>query len=605
MALRTLGQDDFSAGMVRGIARHLMPSNSAYTITDALLDDDGAIYRRGGSVYKSSSAFAGALRFLWDGYLPAVGLRTLVGYSTAFGILSPSDDATVVAMAGGGVSEPKVAVQVADVLMIGGGTIYAGSQKSASYSTGTVTTTLNSATVTGAGGTLWSANVDAGMLIEISGDTQRFYVVKSVDSNTQITLTEPYIGTAAAGQTYVASAFKTAPATTPSSTTRGFLAADFYAVVAGRLLAAIGNRLYMSKAINPANGRSRWQEWNTYDFHDFPEGTQIVGVFAVRDRALVFTTGGVWVLSGLALEIVDAAGNPQHRKEQISSDIVLWGAPGVAQVANTLVVPATDGVYLMDGISPPVQLTQSIARFYRDYVRGSNKPGGATVYRSHLFLPVLSSANAVVEHLVCRLDRPVKTRQGQVFPWTRLAGHGGNVTALASRAVTGANRAPKLLGAGADSRCLDLSSFFEPSAAVKNDADATTHKLIVETRDFRTGRQGVQNTVTRARLRYVLLDAASDNPGVIFYYSTGKLQGDAAVWGTGVWGSFTWADSALGEYVLAAGVAPEDDGREPYTWASFSARAEFVRFRIESSGPCATFTVRELELAVRDNNLSW
>lgn len=49
----TISQDDFSAGMVRDIAQELIPANGAYDLVNALLDEDGNPYRRGGTAYKS------------------------------------------------------------------------------------------------------------------------------------------------------------------------------------------------------------------------------------------------------------------------------------------------------------------------------------------------------------------------------------------------------------------------------------------------------------------------------------------------------------------------------------------------------------------------
>ena len=56
------------------IKRAVDHSDGRYTvdnIVDGLLDDDGSVYRRGGSRYKSNAEFSsGGLRLLWDGFLP-------------------------------------------------------------------------------------------------------------------------------------------------------------------------------------------------------------------------------------------------------------------------------------------------------------------------------------------------------------------------------------------------------------------------------------------------------------------------------------------------------------------------------------------------------
>jgi hypothetical protein len=75
----------------------------------------------------------------------------------------------------------------------------------AEYTTGTVTATNASATVTGSG-TSWSANLVAGMYFRIDatgvGDSSKWYQISSVDSNTQITLTAVYGEATSAGENY-------------------------------------------------------------------------------------------------------------------------------------------------------------------------------------------------------------------------------------------------------------------------------------------------------------------------------------------------------------------------------------------------------------------
>lgn len=71
------------------------------------------------------------------------------------------------------------------------------------YSTGTVSVTNGSATVTGSG-TSWAANLAAGDFICLRGLGKGYYEIQSVDSDTQITLTSNYAGTTESGQSYYA-----------------------------------------------------------------------------------------------------------------------------------------------------------------------------------------------------------------------------------------------------------------------------------------------------------------------------------------------------------------------------------------------------------------
>jgi hypothetical protein len=183
-------QTDFSAGAFQGVARHLIPRNGLYEAINSLLDDSGSIYKRGGSAYLSTAEAAtnGLPLFLFDGYLSA-GRRTFWADASAFGVLDGTD--APLNLGGGGVTGPRRGVVIGGVLIVDG-KLYAGSLKTANYSTGTISVTQGSAVITGSG-TTWNTLVDVGMLLQVAA-TGRYYVVKSVDSTTQITLTEAFEG---------------------------------------------------------------------------------------------------------------------------------------------------------------------------------------------------------------------------------------------------------------------------------------------------------------------------------------------------------------------------------------------------------------------------
>lgn len=176
-ALRTrYTQGDFSAGMNRDVAPALIPDSGTYDLVNALLDEDGNPYRRGGTEYQSKEGMGSAgLTWVWSGYLLG-GPRTIFANGSDFGVLG-SDDESIVNLGGVGLSAPKQSAVIEDLLYIGGGTLYGGSRKTAVYSTGTVEVTKGSKTVKGAG-TTWTTNVDVGMLFHIG--SERVYVVAEV-----------------------------------------------------------------------------------------------------------------------------------------------------------------------------------------------------------------------------------------------------------------------------------------------------------------------------------------------------------------------------------------------------------------------------------------
>jgi hypothetical protein len=595
-----IGQDNFSAGAFRSVARHLIPRSGVYTTLNGLYDEDGSIYRRGGSEYQSNGGLGAAgLRFIWDGQL-AAGARTLVASATKFGVLDV-DDATIIDIGGSGLAGPTRATVVGGIVFLGGGTMWAGSKKAADYSAGTVTVTQGSKVVTGAG-TAWLANVDPGMLLRVGGN-QEYHVVASVDSNTQITLAEPYVYGGGAGASYVASRFGTAanhfPGTAPAL---GAPNAEIYATIFNRLLAAFGDTLAFSDGLGSA--APIIGEFQTYSFpatnrHKMPGGVQILGVEPLRDTTLVFTTGGLYTVTGMAFNLVDFSGNVQQRLELANRDLILWAKEGVATYGNLLVVPCVDGVYTIGVAQGPELLSKSIALLYQSYVRAGYKPGLATVYKAHYSLPILDASNVVVDTLVCRLDRPIKTEIGTVYPWSFMAGHGGNVTGFATR-VGGASgaRSPQLLAASraTGSRILKLGGWWEPTTARKNDADGTTHEWQVEGRDDATG-PGNENTIRKLKVWYELIDAGSDNPKITALYSKGSEVPGLPHLGSVLFGSFTLAGPDV-EFLTADGQAPEDTGRNPFTWL-ITASSRFIRWKLICQAPCAKLVLRSTEWSVR------
>jgi hypothetical protein len=326
-------QADFSLGAFQGVARHLIPDRGFYAGSNVLLDDDGAVYKRGGSAYLSTSGFnAAGLRFILDAYL-AGGARTLIADSADFGVLDVAE--APVNIGGAGLANPKRAAVIGGVAVIGGGAMYAGSRKAANYTTGTLSTTLGSKTVTGAG-TLWAANADAGMFLKIG--TERYYVIASVDSDTQVTLTEAYEGSTGGGKAYTLSALATAPRTS-----------DYYAVGFDRLISVENDEIHFSRGVSPGGtgfppvGNSQWQTFDATDMHKIPGGVRGIGAYFLRDTLYAFTSGGVYAVSNMAYDLTDDAGNQQQTLTRVSPDLTLWANEGLASYGDSMIVPPPTG----------------------------------------------------------------------------------------------------------------------------------------------------------------------------------------------------------------------------------------------------------------------
>jgi hypothetical protein len=578
-------QNDWSVGEVYDVAPALISAAGASRMADVLLDEDGSPYRRGGTAYKSKEGLGAAgLRWGWDGYL-LPGARTLVANESDFGVLA-SDDESFVNVGGAGLAFPKQSAVLQDLLYIGGGTLYGGSRKAAVYSTGTVTVTNGSKTVTGSG-TTWNTLVDAGMLLHLG--TERIYVVASVDSTTQITLRDAYQGGTGGGKSYTLNPVWTVGGSDPYETY------DYVTVCSNRFVFASGRKITFTEVNNP---HTFTNSLGTTNEHTVPEGVQIVGLATSGQTVLVFTTAGVWTLDGLALDITDLNGNAQHRLQLLSSGIVLAGAAGIAGSGQRLVIPAGDGIYLMDGVSQPVRVSKPIDRLYLQRIADGYRLGGANVYRGHYFLPIITGLGKVPNLLVCRLDRPTRDRGQTLFPWSHFTGDGGEITTFFTRATSDPQQ-PKLFGCQArePSRLVDCSGYFDPRAAIKNDADGSTFNLDIITRDYETG-SGTINVVRAVKPRYELVDAAEDEPELQVSYSDGSSQAEGFILDESVLDEGELGDESSVAFTPAEGAAGPSDGRTPAR-LRVNRKARHIRFHITSSGPAARCTLRSLEMTIR------
>jgi len=587
-----LQQADFSRGMFRNPSPELIPSNGFQDAVNALLEEDGSIFRRGGSTIKSGADAAAPITMLWDGYT-AAGPRTAFAYggaSQALCTLAANDITPLIVAGSKGSQGGRPATGIGCMFYPqGDGTatisIWGGARAMpGSYSTGTITTALLSRTVTGAG-TGWNSgvNIEPGALIFSGGNMVG--VVASVDSATQLTLHD-FATAALTGAAYNAwPTFLMVPATIANLTS---LTEPLWVGTVGdpaRLLVGYKNRVQFSAPSQPT-------VFAATDYHQLPEGA-VIGLSAIQDQAFVFTTAGVWTISNMNFNLVDVYGNVQQRLSQLTKDVILLDARGIAGWRNQLIVPGIDDIWLMGPAQYPLAISDPIRSLYRSYVRSGYLCGGGTVYRNHFIMPIVDATNAWVDTLVYRLD------QGG---WTRFSGHAGTSVWFDNRAQA-LTRRPSLLSANG-LRIVDLSQCWTPSGTVKNDGDGSTHTFSVTTRDYASGRASNRNLVKKVRCRYELIDAASDNPVLKAYFGTGVLAG-TATWGAATWGSFYWNDASgnAGFVQLAGsasgGDAPVDSGVNPFPWLVGQQAPAFFRLRFILTNPAARLTIREIDSFVR------
>jgi hypothetical protein len=377
----------------------------------------------------------------------------------------------------------------------------------------------------------------------------------------------------------------------------------YLCAAAGRLLVASGNRVAFSVPNQPEN-------FVVDDFHDLPGGVLVKGMTAIRDTAFVFTNYGLYTISNLAFHLTDAQGNPQQQLQLITPELSLWGETGLAGWSGQIIAPCNDRVFLIDGLSAPVPLSDSIASLYLKYVQLGYYLGGAKVYRNHYFLPIINPADRAIKALlVCRLNRPVRSRN-LYFPWTVITGHAAQ-TVMADFALV--DNRPRLIGAHRDGHLVDLSALFEPKDR-QVDADASIYAFDVETRDFQTG-IGQPNHVRAVRMRYTAAGAGGVLAGVSIGTQSQRYEDLLPRTYAQVKAEFTDYGEVFRGHVPASGlpVNPDDPDRywyslgetelrtpgvEPVSWRLNAKRARFVRMRLRSTD-AFQLVVHHVDFSVR------
>lgn len=495
-ALSELAQGAWSSGIVRATARDRIPKDGAYDIRDGLLDDDGNVYQRGAVARLTSNQMVGnAVAALFEGQFSS-GRRLFGIAGNAYAVMNAAGTAWTALGFASAVTGGGLVAQLGDLMFIpttsGGTIVYAGSQQSVAVNGGatSVSVTAGSATVTGSGTSWTTTNIDPGSILRLSSQLTTLGVVKSVDSNTQITLTAPWSGATASGASYIVQSVNVL-----SSGTYGLPTMSAVAAVGGRFLYAVGRRVVMSSTVDPTTGASRPLTFGSTDFHEFP--ADVVGLAVLRDRVFVFTKAGIFVISNATLDIVDALGNAQQSIEKLSGDVIARSPGGFAYWRDSLVFVAIDGVYLLSASGQLELLSRNIGPLLRAHVDAGHTPGQMITFRDHVFVPVGGDL------FVGRLDRRVKNAVGESAPWVRfVGGDTGTVQALAVQDPYGT---PRLVaGQSSTGYLLDMTGVFASAVSGSAAVDPVgSYSMVVETREVLPA-EGNVVTVRDVVVDYVL-----------------------------------------------------------------------------------------------------
>jgi hypothetical protein len=535
-----------------------------------------------------------------DNYFDS-GQRTLSASQADFYVMN-ADDSSLINIGGNGLLLPRQSAMLEGMLFIGGtnpgeGHIYGGSQKSHNYNAGSVAVTNGSKTVTGTG-TAFLTNIDAGSLFQ-RDNSERVYVVKSVDSNTQLTLRDEYQGATGSGITsYDLRDIYTMTTTDP------YTNGQFYCECANRLFTAQGNSVRFTQIGAPHDWTFEAGIFNRHDFQG-----KVTGLAAIGTGVLVFTTLGVWLIDGVAHDIVDSAGNANHRVSMLSRDLVCYGLPATWEQAQ--IVACTTGIFLIDGVSRPQRISHPIDALYQEYVNSGYMPGQGAVYADHYILPIISGAAEVIDVLVAKLARPIEVSGQRGYPWARWGGHDVACPTFEVRSFDDPALPPTLLGANANLRMIvDVGPCFFPTEQNALGADGRPPEWSLVTRDFETGGL-TKNVVRTVRPRYEFVGASGfgDHEIQIGYGFGVAMAGGNEVWDENDWANtpddedtdLYWGDDEDHLFVELDCELGESDGLEA-NHCRVNEDCRFIRYRLRNSSATTRLRFRSLEHFIRPSN---
>lgn len=611
MSLNWIGQDDFSVGWLAGVGQDQLPGVGLARAYNCIFDDDGDCYRRG-AIQQLASISGQQIQSIWSGWLGGA-YRGLLASAVNFYAYDLAGAYTN--LAGGGLARPVRPAVVGDLLFMPNGWTWGGSSKF-QWVAGTVALTAGSPIVVGVGTNWVPANVEPGMIFQRTAGT--IHRIKSVEDATHLTLDTPALTTVAAGAAYTIYGTHTAGVNPPA----GVLPAGtrHLGAIFSRLVVASGNIICFSKAGDPFT-------FNATDYHKLPDGVNVVALATIRDTLLVFTDAGLWSITGMAFDLTDNAGNPQQQVNRLTPEISLIHESGLADWAGSLVVPCTDRVFLVDGLAPPIPISDSIQPLYSNQLSSGYTVGGAAVYRNHYFMPWIVSGGAPPYAggplFVCRLNRPVRSRQ-VYYGWSWWTRKGAGQTAFA----TDPRGIPILRAAGGISGyVLDFTETFLPfditDVAAKNQV-ADYNQVAISTsqiefdvivRDVPTG-NGQPNHVRRMRVGYEATGSGSVKAAYSYgtepttyqqlrdrnidYTAVKASYATYTVMLTGIGsGQSEWSTPDGRGWNVLDPVAAQT-GVEPIEWDF--PRAERVRYiagRVRVTDPITTFKLRKLQFAIR------
>lgn len=217
----------------------------------------------------------------------------------------------------------------------------------ANYTTGTISVTNGSATVTGSG-TSWdtATNAVAGEYIQLPDD--KWYLITVINSDTSLTVEVEYQGSNASGESYTISPWGEVQGKLNTSTPPGGLvrpAPKFIENHTNRIWTLEGNTLRFS-VLDTSVDEEHFNDWDTANnagsiIIPSGKGDSGTGLYSLGNNLYVFQRRAIWGLYG------NSPGNFELRN--ITNEIGMLDKRTLVEYNDILAFLSDDGVILFDG----------------------------------------------------------------------------------------------------------------------------------------------------------------------------------------------------------------------------------------------------------------
>ena len=217
----------------------------------------------------------------------------------------------------------------------------------ANYSTGTITVTTNSRTVTGSG-TSWGTTTNAEANEYIKLPDNKWYKITAVNGNTDLTIETAYKPATTAGATYIISAWGEVQGKLDTTTINSALVRptpSFMALYEGRLWTLEGNDLRFSN-INFTTNEEHFNDFDTpnkagHIVIDPGKGDLGTGLYALGNSLYIFQKHAIWRLYG------NSPANFEVRN--VTNEIGMISKKTLVEWNDVLIFQSDGGVYMFDG----------------------------------------------------------------------------------------------------------------------------------------------------------------------------------------------------------------------------------------------------------------